>query len=558
MAKRFDEILDECITRITLQGESVEECLTRYPEHSSDLEPHLRVLARAAQIYAFTPSAGAKERGRRRLQAELQVLRQQEAGRRRRRLASAPSLPLGWHLRWVAATAVVVLLILGGGAGLIRASSNTLPGEALYPVKRATERVRLALQFSEVGKAELHLAYIKNRSQEMSRLLLKGDTSRLEPTEESLRHHLARATKIVGSVDDDQDLAGLRSRLEGTTHQALANLQLAAQEAPEVSRQEASNIFQASSEAYGNALEVVVAKAPETTLAAAPGLLQFRAIDPPPPDAEKVLVQVEGIETHRIVRGESRWTVISQEPQTFDLLRVADVQKFLGEQEVDPGTYTKVRFRVTSVTIVAGGQEHQARVPSGHISLSRPFRVEEGKTTVVLLDFDGGQSLRITGRGDYILTPVVRVLAEEPVDQSRERGRERERKPRREGTQLKERRAHQIKVEVEGIVEATSSDSLVVAGKRIFIVPDTQVEGTVEPGQRVEVEVVVQSDGTFLARKIEIEQKQRRDGQGREEGGTRSIEVEGVIKSIAAEHWFVAVAVEQRYQSKYIHLNGER
>jgi hypothetical protein len=56
----------------------------------------------------------------------------------------------------------------------------------------------------------------------------------------------------------------------------------------------------------------------------------------------------------------------------------------------------------------------------------------------------------------------------------------------------------------------------------------------------VEVEVVVQFDGTFLARKIEIEQKRRQDGRGREQADARSIEIEGVIESIAAEHWLVA------------------
>jgi hypothetical protein len=439
--------------------------------------------------------------------------------------------------------AIVVLVILGGAASLATASSNALPGEALYPAKRATEQVRLAFRPSQVGKAELHLAYAENRAREISSLLQKGDISRLEPTGESLRQHLATAANTASSVDDEQALSRLRSRLEATTSRALGHLQLAVQEAPEVSRQEAGNVFQASSEAYGDAIEVVGAKAPERHLAARPGVLQFRAVDPPPPDVEKVLVKVEGVEAHRTGGDESRWTVISQEPQTFDLLRVAEVQKFLGEQEVEPGTYSKVRFRVISVTVVAGGQEHQARVPSGRISLTRPFRVEEGKTTVVLLDFDGGQSLRVTGSGEYILTPVVRVFTQEPPEQSGQRDRKQDeklREPRGKGTRLEESRAHQVKAEVEGVVEAVTTDSLVVAGKRIFIAPDTQVKDAVEPGQWVQVEVVVQSDGTFLARKIEVERERRQDGQGRGKADTGAIEIEGVIESIAPDHWIVA------------------
>jgi hypothetical protein len=542
MAKRFDEILDECITWITVRGETVDECLIRYPEHSSQLEPHLRLVARTAHAYSFTPSVAAKERGRQRLEAELRSLQYQEPGRRTLPF-SFPPLLLGWRLRWAAAMTVVLLLVLGGGAGLVKTSSNALPGEALYPIKRATEQVRLAFQPSQVGKAELHLAYAENRAREISSLLQKGDISRLEPTGENLREHLATAANTASSVDDEQALSRLRSRLEATTSQALGHLQLAVQEAPEVSRREASNVFQASSEAYGDAAEVVVAKAPERYAGAGPGVLQFRATDPPPPDAEKVLVKVEGVEAHRIGGDESRWTVISQESQTFDLLRVAEVQKFLGEQEVEPGTYSKVRFRVVSVTVVAGGQEHQARVPGGHISLTRPFRVEEGKTTVVLLDFDGERSLQVTGRGEYILTPVIRVFAQEPPEQSGQRGRKQDeklREPKGKGTRLEESRAHQVKAEVEGVVESVTTDSLVVAGKRIFIAPDSQVKDAIEPGQRVQVEVVVQSDGTFLARKIEVERKRRQDGQGREKADTGAIEIEGVIESIAPDHWIVA------------------
>jgi hypothetical protein len=162
---------------------------------------------------------------------------------------------------------------------------------------------------------------------------------------------------------------------------------------------------------------------------------------------------------------------------------------------------------------------------------------------VVLLDFDGAQSLRVTGRGEYILTPVVRVFTQEPVEQRRQGERDKEQKlrePTGKSTRLEESRAHQVKAEVEGVVEAVTTDSLLVAGKRIFIAAGTQVEDAVESGQWAQVEVVVQSDGTFLARKIEVERKRIQGGQGLGKADTGAIEIEGVIESIAPDHWIVA------------------
>jgi len=40
MNKRFDEILDECISRIN-SGGRLEHCLAKYPDHAEELEPLL-------------------------------------------------------------------------------------------------------------------------------------------------------------------------------------------------------------------------------------------------------------------------------------------------------------------------------------------------------------------------------------------------------------------------------------------------------------------------------------------------------------------------------------
>lgn len=61
----------------------------------------------------------------------------------------------------VAALASLMLVVTGGGA--IAASAGTLPGDALYSVKRGTERIRLVLAVTPEADAHTHLAIARTR-----------------------------------------------------------------------------------------------------------------------------------------------------------------------------------------------------------------------------------------------------------------------------------------------------------------------------------------------------------------------------------------------------------
>jgi hypothetical protein len=61
---------------------------------------------------------------------------------------------------------------MGGGVVL---AADDLPGDFLYPVKLLSEDVRLALTFDPADKAELEMAFVALRVQEMARLAQQGD-----------------------------------------------------------------------------------------------------------------------------------------------------------------------------------------------------------------------------------------------------------------------------------------------------------------------------------------------------------------------------------------------
>jgi hypothetical protein len=71
------------------------------------------------------------------------------------------------------ASLIAVTLLLGT---TMIASASSVPGDVLYPVKRATEQVRLALT-PEERQVDLHLEFARQRLQEMNILQTRGEVS---------------------------------------------------------------------------------------------------------------------------------------------------------------------------------------------------------------------------------------------------------------------------------------------------------------------------------------------------------------------------------------------
>ena len=149
------------------------------------------------------------------------------------------------------------------------------------------------------------------------------------------------------------------------------------------------------------------------------GTSQVRVTDPPAPDVDQVLIQVRKIQVHKAAGADSQWITISAAPLTFDLLRVEEIEKFLGTRMMDEGTYTQVRLDIDSVSVVVGDETHSADPPSGRLKLVRPFKVKEDETTLLLLDFNGLEYLSVTGEGRYMLKPVVKVLVPTATQEAR-------------------------------------------------------------------------------------------------------------------------------------------
>jgi hypothetical protein len=126
---------------------------------------------------------------------------------------------------------------------------------------------------------------------------------------------------------------------------------------------------------------------------------------------DEIWVDIKALEVHRTG---GNWTTVAENPGPFDLKAIEGIQQYLAGQVVEVGKYTQIRMEVYSVRIVVGEDEYNAKVPSGKIKLVGNFEILEGNATEITLDFNGEKSVNVTGKGDYIFKPVIKLLVERP------------------------------------------------------------------------------------------------------------------------------------------------
>ena len=101
---------------------------------------------------------------------------------------------------WAVAMIAVMVLVFGGWT-TSTAAAGSVPGEALYPVKKAQERFLLFVEFSDRGKADLHAKFAQERTQEIEKLAAKGKSQMvLDRTAERMENHTRRAVVLMGGV----------------------------------------------------------------------------------------------------------------------------------------------------------------------------------------------------------------------------------------------------------------------------------------------------------------------------------------------------------------------
>ena len=169
--------------------------------------------------------------------------------------------------------------------------------------------------------------------------------------------------------------------------------------------------------------------APET--AQAKGILQIMVTDAPPEEeVTSIMVTVESVEVHKAAaqqeqeqsatnstNEEAGWLPLGilAGNETFDLLQIQGIEEVLAVTELEPGKYTQIRMTISNVQVKLGdGDLQDVILPSGKLKFVRPFDIVENQTTALLFDFDAEKSVNVTGSGQIVIKPVVKLSMTTP------------------------------------------------------------------------------------------------------------------------------------------------
>jgi hypothetical protein len=192
MARKLNDIFNECYERMR-RGESLKGCLMRYPEHAAELEHLLRTAFDIGRRASYVqPRPEFKYWASSRLEGIRHYARQQ-------RQPQKPGF-FSWQRSWAVALTAILIIVLSG-AGTAVASSDALPDEPLYPVKLATEEVRLTFAISDASKVELQAQLAETRAMEIEVMTNEGKTEQVVATAERLAKQLAAASDTISRME---------------------------------------------------------------------------------------------------------------------------------------------------------------------------------------------------------------------------------------------------------------------------------------------------------------------------------------------------------------------
>lgn len=170
MTDELIEAFDDCLNALAA-GVRLDDCLARY----SALRDELRSLLKVAGVaQAMSASATVPQ------PAEMSSRAKFLAGGAQLRPASPPRRAGWWPVPRAAVALAVLALVVAGTGGVVAASAQSLPGDALYGVKRTVEQTQLLFTLDEDSRSRLQGEFDEQRVEEVQTVTMQKRTARVE------------------------------------------------------------------------------------------------------------------------------------------------------------------------------------------------------------------------------------------------------------------------------------------------------------------------------------------------------------------------------------------
>ncbi len=162
--KDFIEIFDNCLMQIK-QGKSIEAVIRNYPDEADELKKMLSISKSIAE--SSLPPVENDAIAACLIKVGEEINKQKNRGLR----LELPEfnflgLKLLFNPRLAKAIYVSIFVVIFS-LGTLNLSANSMPGELLYPLKLASEKVRFVVTINPEEKAELKLVFSEKRMKEL-------------------------------------------------------------------------------------------------------------------------------------------------------------------------------------------------------------------------------------------------------------------------------------------------------------------------------------------------------------------------------------------------------
>ncbi|MFQ6057388.1 MAG: DUF5666 domain-containing protein [Anaerolineae bacterium] len=527
MRRDVASILDECLSRLS-RGESLESCLARYPQEAAEVAPLLhtalavRILKETAPPSAVALAAGRRrflEEAARRRQAQvpswperLRALGEQIGDLLQRGIRGQPALG---RLATAVLTALLLFALLGGGT--VAVSAHSLPGDPLYPIKRATEQVQLLLTFDPLARTDLQSQFQERRRAEVQAVVAQGRQVMVElpgPIQ-SLSETIwwvggYRVILQADTVVEGEPAVGLRADVEAVTQadgSLLARRITVEGRAPRVPPQPT-----ATPELRPKPTATPTATATDTPTKE-PTLTLMPSPSPTPSPTPTATPSPSSTPTPTAT---STPTAVPQPPRAIKV----KFEGLIEAMDEDGWTIAGQKVLINDETII----EHGELAEVGAWAVVQAVRQPDGsllalRITITRAAEKPPQPIEFTGTIDsfsdkvWIVGGVTILINEDTVIEGTPQVGavahvRAVRQP--DGSLLAlrivvEPLEEQV-VEFEGPIQSIGPDSWVVAGRTVLVDANTVIVGTPRVGAMAEVRAIARADGTLLATRIEVQE----------------------------------------------------
>lgn len=181
MTKKIEKIIDNCIKLISENNLSIEQCLKRYPKFKEELRPLLESFIKVKEFEKINPPAIFEDEVKIRFINIVKAKQSQILPKKGMIPRFAAQLSGLWAMSTLAKISIFVILFLFISSFTSILSANTLPGDFLYPVKTASEKVIIFFTPNN-KKVNLHIIFAKRRLGEIKKMAEKGRIGEITKT----------------------------------------------------------------------------------------------------------------------------------------------------------------------------------------------------------------------------------------------------------------------------------------------------------------------------------------------------------------------------------------